>query len=66
MLPRHLTKYRLKALFDALLGKNVCPRIVNLLYYIYISQLCSYEKSACFGISNGVKQGGVISPLLFR
>ena len=23
------------------------------------------EKSASFGISNGVKQGGVISPLLF-
>ena len=36
---------------------------------MYTNQLCHVkwgeEKSASFGISNGVKQGGVISPLLF-
>ena len=44
-----------KALFDILLGKNVCPRIVNLLYYIYSNQLCHVkwgdETSASFSIS---------------
>ena len=36
---------------------------------MYTNQLCHVkwedEKSACFGISYGVKQGGVITPLLF-
>ena len=49
--------------------KNVCPRIVNLLYYMYSNQLCHVkwgdESSASFSISNGVKQGGVVSPFLF-
>ena len=56
-------KVSFKVLFDVLLDKNVCPRIVNLLYYMYTNQLCHVrwgeEKSASFGISNGVKQGGV-------
>ena len=58
-----------KVLFDIPLKKNVCPRIVNLLYYMYSNQLCHVkwgdETSASFSISNSVKQGGVISPLLF-
>ena len=62
-------KVSFKVLFDVLLDKNVCPRIVNLLYYMYTNQLrhvkWGEEKSASFGISNDVKQGGVISPLLF-
>ena len=62
-------KVSFKLLFDVLLDKNVCPRIVNLLYNMYTNQLCHVkrgdEKSASFGISNGVKQGGVIPPLLF-
>ena len=62
-------KVSYKVLFDILLKKNVCPRIVNLLYYMYSNQLCHVkwgdETSASFSISNGVKQGGVISPLLF-
>ena len=33
-------KVSYKVLFDTLLGKNVCPRIVNLLYYMYSNQLC--------------------------
>ena len=62
-------KVSYKILFDILLKKNVCPRIVNLLYYMYSNQLCHVkwgdETSASFSISNGVKQGCVISPLLF-
>ena len=64
-------KVSYKVLFDILLEKNVCPRIVNLFYhmYMYSNQLCHVkwgnETSASFSISNGVKQGGVISPLLF-
>ena len=43
--------------------------IINYLLYWYSNQLCHVkwgdETSASFSISNGVKQGGVISPLLF-
>ena len=59
-------KVSYKVLFDIMLEKNVCPRIVNLLYYMYSNQLCHIkwgdETFASFSISNGVKQGGVISP----
>ena len=63
-----------KVLFDVLLDKNVCPWIVNLLYYmslyiLYSNQQCHVKlrdaAADSFGISNGVKQGGVILPLLF-
>ena len=58
-----------KVLFDILMEKKVCLRIVNLLHYMYSNQLCHVnwgdERSASFSISNGVKQGGVISTLLF-
>ena len=57
-------KVSYKVLFDVLLDKNVCPRIVNLLYYMYSNQQCHVKwgdaASDSFGISNGVKQGGVI------
>ena len=47
----------------------MCPRITKLLYYMYTNQVCTVkwnnELSDCFNVSNGVKQGGVISPLLF-
>ena len=67
-------KVSYKVLFDVLLYKNVCPRIVNLLYYMYSNQQCHVKwgggggmqlHADSFGIPNGVKQGGVISPLLF-
>ena len=62
-------KVSYKVLFNILLKKNVCPRIVNLLYYMYSNQLCHLKwgdkTSAGFSISNGVKRGGVILPLLF-
>ena len=56
-------------LFNILLDKSVCPRIVKLLYYMYTNQSCyvtwSNHQSNPFAVANGVKQGGVISPLLF-
>ena len=56
-------------MFKLLLERNVCPRIIRLLYYMYTNQKCNVkwekELSDPFNVSNGVKQGGVISPLLF-
>ena len=56
-------------LFNMLLDKNVCPRIIKMLYFMYTTQSCyvtwSNSRSDKFTISNGVKQGTVISPLLF-
>ena len=47
----------------------VCRKITKLLYYMYTNQQCSvrwgYEYSDYFNVSSGVKQGGVISPVLF-
>ena len=33
-------KVSFKVLSDVLLGKNVCRKIVNLMYYRYMNQLC--------------------------
>ena len=56
-------------LFNMLLDKKICPSTVELLYYMYTNQSCyitwSNYRSETFNISNGVKQGGIISPLLF-
>ena len=56
-------------LFKILLDRKVCPQPIKLLYYMYTNQNCYVkwldERSAPFTVSNGVKQGGVISPLLF-
>ena len=56
-------------LFNILLDKNVCPRIVHLLCYMYLNQACCVKWnrniSTDFSVSNGVKQGAVISPILF-
>ena len=58
-----------KVAFNELRDRAVCPRIIKLLYFMYTNQSCSVkwdnEQSDYFKISNGVKQGGVISPLLF-
>ena len=64
-------KVSYKKLFKLLLAKNVhvCPKIVNLLYYVYTHQkcyvMCNNKQSDPFSVSNGVKQGGVHSSLLF-
>ena len=56
-------------LFTMLLDKKMCQRTVKLLYYMYTNQSCyviwSHDRSVTFNIPIGVKQGGVISPLLF-
>ena len=55
-------------LFNILLD-NVCPRIVQLLCYMYLNQACcvkwNSKNSTDFTVSNGVKQGAVIYPILF-
>ena len=47
----------------------MCPRIIKLLFFIYTNQSCNVkwynEQSDYFKNANGVKQGGVVSPLLF-
>ena len=56
-------------LFKVLIKKSVCPKIVRLLLYIYTNQQCYVQwgeaRSDTFKFLNGVKQGGVISPLRF-
>ena len=56
-------------LFNILLDKKVCPGIVQLLCYMYLNQACcvkwNSKNSTDFSVSNGVKQGAVISPILF-
>ena len=56
-------------LFRCLLDKNVCPVIIRLVLNMYMlsSALVNWNnvKSESFPINNGVKQGGVISPLFF-
>jgi hypothetical protein len=56
-------------LFSILQKRRVSPLYVRLLYNMYMNQqLCvSYnnDKSSFFNVTNGVKQGGVLSPTLF-
>ena len=46
-------------LFNILLDKKVCPRIVQLLCYMYLNQACCVKwnsnNSSDFTVSNGVK-----------
>ena len=62
-------KVSYEKLFELLLARNVCPKIVKLLYYMYTHQKChvrwNNKQSDPFSVSNEVKQGSVISPLLF-
>ena len=62
-------KVAFNVLFNELRNRSMCPRITKLLYFMYTNQVCTVkwnnELSDCFNVSNGVKQGGVISPLLF-
>ncbi len=56
-------------LFHILLDKKVCPLYCRLLCNIYLNQKLRGRwdsiHSQYFNVSNGVKQGGVISPILF-
>ena len=56
-------------LFTELLDRMVHPLIIRFLLSSYLCQLLNVKwrqhLSAFFSTSNGVKQGGVLSPLLF-
>ncbi len=56
-------------LFRCLMAKGICPIIARFLVYMYLNQSIRVKWgntcSDMFSVSNGVKQGGVMSPLLF-
>ena len=56
-------------LFNLLCKREFCPMLCRLLLYIYTSQIISVKwgsKHSCdVPVSNGVKQGGILSPVLF-
>ena len=56
-------------LFRELLKCDISPIVLRLLLYMYTSQTLRvkwvHTVSNCFTVRNGVKQGGVLSPLLF-
>jgi uncharacterized protein YerC len=60
----HYTK-----LFKLLLKRNVCPLVIRFLIVMYTNQSIRVrwagETSENYGMCNGVRQGGVLSPLLF-
>ena len=56
-------------LFNLLCKRGLCPVICRLLLYVYTNQTISVkwgsQHSCNVSISNGVKQGGILSPVLF-
>ena len=62
-------KVAFNVLFNELRYRSMCLRITKLLHHMYTNQSCyvkwGNEHSDSFNVSNGVKQGGVISTLLF-
>ena len=56
-------------LFRKLLDRNVSPLVLRLLYQMYTCQKLKVKwsnfVSDTFSVTNGVKQGGVLSPILF-
>ena len=56
-------------LFGELLKRDISPIVLRLLLYMYTSQTLrvkwGHTVSNYFTVRNGVKQGGVLSPLLF-
>ena len=60
----HYTK-----MVNLLLGNGICPVIARIIAYLHINQKMRIRwdstHSAYFNVSNGVKQGGILSPFLF-
>ena len=57
-------------LFKKLISRNMCPMIIRLLLDLYTQQKLQVKWNGVlsdqFNVSNGVRQGGIMSPLLFR
>ena len=60
---------RYDKLFATLIERKLCPLVIRMILNLYCNALYCVKwngvTSECFRISNGVKQGGVSSPLLF-
>ena len=56
-------------LFEKLLSRKICPLLCRLLLNMYLKQKLRVQFdgqiSDIFSVSNGVKQGGIISPILY-
>ena len=56
-------------MFDKLLDRGMCPLTVRLLLSLYTKQKLQVKWDNCishkFDVTNGVRQGGILSPLLF-
>ena len=56
-------------LFELLERKHLCPTVMRLLHHIYSQSVMQVRwkdtNSSSFPLLNGVKQGGVLSPVLF-
>ena len=56
-------------LFEKLLSRKICPLLCRLLLNMYLKQKLRVrfdgQFSDTFNVSNGVKQGGIISPILY-
>ena len=56
-------------LFRQLLSKGICPCVIRILLFMHVNQTVrvrwNNELSDEFSVSNGVKQGGILSPVLF-
>ncbi len=63
-------RVNLYTLFNKLRGRNMCPIMLRFLMHSYDNQLLRVNwngsHSTMFKPSNGVKQGGVLSPILFN
>ena len=56
-------------LFKKLIEKRMCPLVIRLLLNSYTNQKLNVRWNATlselFGVTNGVRQGGILSPILF-
>lgn len=63
-------RIRHDSLFEILSGRGVCPLVLRVLYVMYTNSKMRVRwkdmYSALFDTSNGVKQGGVLSPIMFN
>ena len=67
MHPRHLIELTLSNYLNKMLKKGMCPLTVRLLLNMYTEQKLQVKwndiLSDKFEVTNGVRQGGVLSPL---